>query len=204
MGRQRRGWCDVQVRRLATIAVVGVAIVAATATGGVAHAAPLKQSGTVTMSWQLPIVTGLIQQEVAVYAQSPSMAAVDLQGADVQGVDQPGYTWEMPIYERGRAKEKAAGGVLLINVRTQSVVNLAYLTVHRDTRTISAIASFSTSGFQGRITVFSYGKGESDAVRGARLVLAKGMADRLNSALKSDIFTEGMTLGTLDVRLDRR
>ena len=196
MGRRRRGWCDVQVRRLATIAV---AIVAATATGGVAHAAPLKQSGTVTMSWQLPIVTGLIQQEVAVYAQSPSVAAVDL-----QGVDQPGYTWEMPIYERGRAKEKAAGGVLLINVRTQSVVNLAYLTVHRDTRTISAIASFSTSGFQGRITVFSYGKGESDAVRGARLVLAKGMADRLNSALKSDIFTEGMTLGTLDVRLDRR
>lgn len=188
-----------QVRRLATIAVVGMAIVAATATGGVAHAAPLKQSGTVTMSWQLPIVTGLIQQEVAVYAQSPSVAAVDL-----QGVDQPGYTWEMPIYERGRAKEKAAGGVLLINVRTQSVVNLAYLTVHRDTRTISAIASFSTSGFQGRITVFSYGKGESDAVRGARLVLAKGMADRLNSALKSDIFTEGMTLGTLDVRLDRR
>lgn len=199
MGRRRRGWCDVQVRRLATIAVVGVAIVAATATVGVAHAAPLKQSGTVTMSWQLPIVTGLIQQEVAVYAQSPSVAAVDL-----QGVDQPGYTWEMPIYERGRAKEKAAGGVLLINVRTQSVVNLAYLTVHRDTRTISAIASFSTSGFQGRITVFSYGKGESDAVRGARLVLAKGMADRLNSALKSDIFTEGMTLGTLDVRLDRR
>lgn len=199
MGWRRRGWCDVQVRRLATIAVLGVAILAATATGGVAHAAPLKQSGTVTMSWQLPIVTGLIQQEVAVYAQSPSVAAVDL-----QGVDQPGYTWEMPIYERGRAKEKAAGGVLLINVRTQSVVNLAYLTVHRDTRTISAIASFSTSGFQGRITVFSYGKGESDAVRGARLVLAKGMAERLNSALKSDIFTVGMTLGTLDVRLDRR
>lgn len=181
-------------RAVITLSAGCLALAAVVALPAAAQAAPPAERGSVVMSWRLPIVTGLIQQEVAVYAQSPSLAAVNL-----QGVDKPGYVWQMPVYKVPSGKFKTAGGVLLINVKTQSVVNLSYLTVHAKSRTISALASFSNSGYQGRMTVFSYDASAKSAVSAARLTLAKGMAGRLNSALKSTIFTEGMTLGTLDV-----
>lgn len=177
----------------AIFAFVGIA-------GGSAQAMPEPPTrGEATFAWNLDVVTDLIQEGVAVYAQSPSVASVNLQDAD-----HPGYVWTMPVLERDRGKDRTSGGLLFINVTTQAVVNLSQLTVHRRTRTVSAIASFSTSGYQGRMTVFTFAKGrESNSeVRGARLTLARGMTDRLNAALKSSIFTEGMTLGTFDLRRD--
>lgn len=185
----------VPLRRLAAIVAAAVFVGCA---GGVAQAAPgSSDRGEATFAWKLDLVTDLIQEGVAAYAQSPSVAAVNLQDAG-----QPGYVWTMPVLKRDPSKDKTAGGLLFINFTTQAVVNLSQLTVHHDSRTVSAIASFSTSGYQGRMTVFSYakGKGSDGDVRGARLTLARGMADRLNSALKSSIFSEGMTLGTFDLR----
>ena len=188
----------VPLRRIVAIVAVVAAAAFVGGASGVAQAAPESSArGEATFAWKLDLVTDLIQEGVAAYAQSPSVASVNLQGAD-----QPGYVWTMPVLERARHKDKTAGGLLFINFTTQSVVNFSQLTVHRDTRTVSAIASFSTTGYQGRMTVFSYakGKGSDGDVRGARLTLARGMADRLNSALKSSIFSEGMTLGTFDLR----
>lgn len=183
-----------QTTLLAGLLAIALALVGSTATAQADSVRTDKRN--VVLAWNLDIVTGLIQEEVAVYAISPSMAAINLESAD-----QPGFVMDLPIYKEHPRRAKTSGGVLLINVATQSVVNLAQMTVNTETQTISAIASFSSEGFQGRIPVFTYsgGRVKGPNVTGARLTLDKGLANKLNSALKATIFTEEMTLGTVDI-----
>jgi len=152
--------------------------------------------GNVVVALELTLVTDLLQDENSVYAQLPAFSSVSLDDPD-----QPGYVLDMPIYKTPTDKAKTLGGVLFINVRTQAVVNLSLLTVNTRTGTVSAVASFSNTGYQGRIDVFTFGKGtrHGNGLTGATLKLAKGAAAKLNAALSTKVFKERAVVGTLDL-----
>lgn len=156
--------------------------------------------GNVVVALELTLVTDLLQDENSVYAQLPAFSSVSLGDPD-----QPGYVLDMPIYKTPTDKAKTVGGVLFINVRTQAVVNLSFLTVNTKTQTVSAIASFSNTGYQGRIDVFTFGKGTRHAqgFAGARLKLAKGAAAELNAALSTEVFKDRAIVGTMDMKVEK-
>lgn len=187
--RMRRGLL------VAGIMVIGLAIANP---GQVLARPPAPGSGHVTMAWDLRLVTDLLQDQVAVYAQAPGMAAVSLDDPD-----DAGFAWDLPVYRSTKGKAKTMGGILLINQPRQTVVNLSLLTLHRVSRTVSGISAFSSSGYQGRIDLFRYSGGTRGGgdLRGVQVRLAPGVAAKLNGALDTNLFREGMRLGTMDLVL---
>lgn len=157
--------------------------------------------GNVVVALDLKVVTDLLQDENSVYAQMPAASSVSLDDPD-----QPGYVIDLPIYKAPADKAKTLGGFLFINVRTQAVVNLSFLTVNTQTQTVSAIASFSSTGYQGRIDIFTFAKGHrhADGFTAATLRLAKGAAQRLNQALSTQVFKERAVIGTLDMNVGKK
>lgn len=155
--------------------------------------------GGMTIGLRLPIVTDLIQESVATYAQGPGSAFIDLDGESAAAGY--GYVMTMPVLRATTNRARTVGGVLFVNVEQQKLLSLSNINVQQNTKTVSALVMSATAGYLARVDVFTYDKSQPlrNGFSTTDLRLLPGVAALLNENLGTTVFTEGMLIGSLDL-----